>query len=77
MTESIGIRTPKIRKCQTKEDVRNAVKEIGFPLLVNPVDLTGGKGVKTCIEINETIEAFRLFPRLYLKQVRGKHIQTR
>lgn len=58
MTESIGIRTPKIRKCQNEEDVRKAVKEIGFPLLVKPVDLTGGKGVKTCIEINETIEAF-------------------
>lgn len=58
MTESIGIRTPIIRKCSNREDVRQAVKEIGFPLLVKPVDLTGGKGVKTCIELNETIEAF-------------------
>ncbi len=58
MTESIGIKTPKIRKCQSEEDVIKAVKEIGFPLLVKPVDLTGGKGVKTCIEHNETIEAF-------------------
>ena len=58
MTESIGIKTPKIRKCQTEEEVRKAVKEIGFPLLVKPVDLTGGKGVKTCIELNETVEAF-------------------
>jgi len=58
MTERIGIRTPKIRKCCNESDIRQAVTEIGFPLLVKPVDLTGGKGVKTCIEMNETIEAF-------------------
>lgn len=58
MTESIGIRTPQIRKCRTEAEVRKAVMEIGFPLLIKPVDLTGGKGVKTCIEMNETIEAF-------------------
>lgn len=58
MTESIGIKTPKARKCQNVDEVRKAVKEIGFPLLVKPVDLTGGKGVKTCIELNETVEAF-------------------
>ena len=60
MTESIGIKTPRIRKCRDEADVKKAVKEIGFPLLVKPVDLTGGKGVKTCIELNETIEAFHL-----------------
>lgn len=58
MTESIGIKTPKVRRCQTVNEVRKAVREIGFPLLVKPVDLTGGKGVKICIELNETVEAF-------------------
>lgn len=59
MTEKIGIKTPRIRKCSCESEVRNAVKEIGFPLLVKPVDLTGGKGVRRCIELNETLEAFR------------------
>ncbi len=58
MTTSLGIKTPHIHKCYTEEDCRIAVKEIGFPLLIKPVDLTGGKGVKTCIELNETIDAF-------------------
>lgn len=58
MTTSIGIKTPKIHKCYTEDDCRKAVREIGFPLLIKPVDLTGGKGVKTCIELNETIDAF-------------------
>ena len=58
MTEGIGIKTPKIRKCSDEVDVREAVKEIGFPLLVKPVDLTGGKGVKICNELYETIDAF-------------------
>lgn len=58
MVRSIGIKAPRIKKCTTIDDVKNGVMEIGFPLLVKPVDLTGGKGVKTCIELNETIEAF-------------------
>ena len=58
MTESIGVKTPKIRKCYNESDVINAIKDIGFPLLTKPVDLTGGKGVKKCNEIDETIEAF-------------------
>ena len=58
MTASIGIKAPRIVKCETEADVRRGVNVIGFPLLVKPVDLTGGKGVKKCIEINETIDAF-------------------
>ncbi len=58
VTESIGIRTPKIRKCSDPDECIRAAKEIGFPLLVKPVDLTGGKGVKVCIEMNETVAAF-------------------
>lgn len=58
MTYKIGIKSPRIHKCSNEEDCRDAVKEIGFPLLIKPVDLTGGKGVKKCIELNETIDAF-------------------
>ncbi len=58
VTESIGIRTPKIRKCSDTDECIGAAKEIGFPLLVKPVDLTGGKGVRVCTEMNEAVDAF-------------------
>lgn len=58
MVASIGIRTPKFQVCKTREECFEAIGEIGFPLLVKPVDLTGGKGIKTCIEVNETLDAF-------------------
>lgn len=54
----MGIKAPNIVRCRTIAECREAVKEIGFPLLVKPVDLTGGKGVKVCIELNETLQAF-------------------
>ena len=58
MVESIGIKTPRIAICHNRGECAKAIENIGFPLLVKPVDLTGGKGVKTCIEVNETIDAF-------------------
>lgn len=58
MCKSIGIKVPAIVRCRNVEECKNAAARIGFPLLVKPVDLTGGKGVKTCIELNETLEAF-------------------
>lgn len=58
MVSSIGIRTPNIDKCYNREDCAKAIERIGFPLLVKPVDLTGGKGVKTCTNISETLDAF-------------------
>lgn len=58
MTAALGIRTPKIEICRNLEECKRAIEKVGFPLLVKPVDLTGGKGVKTCIEVNETLDAF-------------------
>lgn len=58
MTSSIGVRTPRIEICYNREECKRAIEKIGFPLLVKPVDLTGGKGVKKCIEVNETLAAF-------------------
>ena len=58
MVSSLGIKNPAIRICHDREECKRAIVEIGFPLLVKPVDLTGGKGVKKCIEVNETLDAF-------------------
>lgn len=65
--KSLGIKTPKVCKCQTEDDCLNAIGEIGFPLLVKPVDLTGGKGVKKCIEQYEVIDAFKVAMELTRK----------
>ena len=58
MAASIGIKTPKAEICRTREECKRGIEKIGFPLLVKPVDLTGGKGIKTCVDINETLDAF-------------------
>lgn len=58
MTESLGIKCPKIRRCKEIAEVKAAINDIGFPLLVKPVDLTGGKGVRTCNNDEEVIAAF-------------------
>jgi biotin carboxylase len=58
MTASIGIKTPKMKICRSKSECVEAMRQIGFPLLVKPVDLTGGKGVRICTESDETLHAF-------------------
>lgn len=58
MVASIGIKCPKIMECKTKEECLKAADKMGFPLLVKPVDLTGGKGVRICRSIEEALEAF-------------------
>lgn len=58
MTESIGIRTPKCIRCLSYDDVEAAVDTIGFPVVVKPVDLTGGKGVQICGSLDEVRDAY-------------------
>ena len=51
-----NVRAPKHVDC-SKEDVSWAYEKIGFPLVVKPVDLTGGKGVQICYHIEELVQA--------------------
>ncbi len=51
-----GIRAPKHIDCH-KEEVEAQYSDIGFPLVVKPVDLTGGKGVCICHNFSELIPA--------------------
>lgn len=48
MTRSLGIRTPLVCECYDIDGIDEIVKNIKYPVLVKPVDLTGGKGVKVC-----------------------------
>lgn len=53
-----GIVTPLSRRCYTQADVADACCSIPFPLIVKPVDLTGGKGMQRCETPEEAEQAF-------------------
>ena len=54
----IGVKTPKIVQCIACDDVIEACREIGFPVVVKSVDLTGGKGVQICYNVKQAKEAY-------------------
>lgn len=49
---------PYCKKILTSEDLKSLVKEINFPLLIKPIDLTGGKGVQICNNYDELERAY-------------------
>lgn len=57
--QQLGIRTPKCVKCICSEDAIKAARKIGFPVLIKPVDLTGGKGVQICNTEEEISIAYK------------------
>ena len=59
LQEELHLRAPKIRRVSNEIDCKNILQELSYPLLVKPVDLTGGKGVKVCRSEKETLAAFR------------------
>lgn len=64
MTRSLGIRTPFVFECYDLESLDSILDGIRYPVLVKPVDLTGGKGVKVCNSDEEVkryaVDAFKL-----------------
>ncbi len=59
LTKRLGIRTPWFSKCRTEKELEAALAEMSFPVVIKPVDLTGGKGVHICGSKNEAVSAFR------------------
>ena len=55
----IEVRTPSVWKCFNEEDADRILKEINLPVVVKPVDLTGGKGVKVCYSEEEVAKSIR------------------
>lgn len=53
-----NIPCPQIEKCETKDELNFLCHKIGFPILVKPIDLTGGKGVRICANLAEAIDAY-------------------
>ena len=64
MTRSIGITTPKYCECYDIDTIDSLLTEMKYPVLVKPIDLTGGKGIKVCYSNEEVrtaaIDAFCL-----------------
>lgn len=48
-----GIATPKAMGFINKKDALDGIKTIPFPIIIKPVDLTGGKGMSTIREMGE------------------------
>ena len=64
MTRSLNIRTPFVFECYEPDSLDSILNGIRYPVLVKPVDLTGGKGVKVCNNDEEVkryaVDAFKL-----------------
>ncbi len=58
LAKKLDILSPKAQKCQTLEEVKEACMKMRFPIIVKPVDLTGGKGMRRCNDEVQAEEAF-------------------
>ena len=54
-----GLPAPANRLIRSDDELREVCDEIGYPLLIKPVDLTGGKGVRICSSFGEACAAYR------------------
>jgi biotin carboxylase len=51
------IPSPRALGCESMDEVRLAVTQLHLPLIVKPVDLTGGKGIQRVDTLEETLRA--------------------
>ena len=70
LTDSLNIRTPKNYQCFNIDELNGILDNIGCPIVVKPVDLTGGKGVKICFSKEEAMTAFNSA----MKATRENHV---
>ena len=59
LAETLGIVTPKAVRCTCEEEIEDRCKQMQLPFIVKPVDLTGGKGMTRCEDMQGVKEAFR------------------
>ena len=55
----LGIPTPRARVIRTSADFDSAIAQLTFPIIVKPVDLTGGKGIHRAANIEEACTAYK------------------
>lgn len=55
----LGIPTPKANSVRSEHEFDTAVSNLTFPIIVKPVDLTGGKGIHRAANPEEAREAYK------------------
>lgn len=58
LAKELGIRTPNAYRCRSLEEMIRACGHMQFPVIVKPVDLTGGKGMMRCDGIGQLESAY-------------------
>lgn len=58
LARQLGIETPRAFLCRSLEELREACGQMRFPIIIKPVDLTGGKGMMRCDEPGEIENAY-------------------
>lgn len=59
-SHQIGISVPRTVDCKDFNECQSAAEQLGFPIILKPVDLTGGKGVKVCNSLKELQQAYEV-----------------
>ena len=60
LAKKLGIKTPEFMKFNKNDNTDNILKVLSFPVLVKPVDLSGGKGIKKCENKQDLEKAINL-----------------
>ena len=55
----LGIPTPRALVVRSAADFETAIAQLSFPIIVKPVDLTGGKGIHRAANADEAREAYK------------------
>ena len=58
LAKELGIRTPNAYRCRSLEEMIRSCGHMQFPVIVKPVDLTGGKGMMRCDGIGQLESAY-------------------
>jgi biotin carboxylase len=64
LAERLEIATPKACQCKNIEEIRQAAKKMQFPVIVKPIDLTGGKGMMRCDTQEQLEQAYTQAARM-------------
>jgi len=53
--KSIGVKTPRVYEYRNHDDLKRVLKDAEYPIIIKPVDLTGGKGIGVAQSPTEAI----------------------
>lgn len=58
LAERLEIPTPRARVVRSLDEFKSVIETLNFPLIVKPVDLTGGKGIHRANNVDEALAAY-------------------